>query len=133
MHPHWAVVTVAAACRVLLMLLWWSPPLFLDRWLRLTGQTRHTLPRTMLAGTLFACAGSLLMALVVGAVLRGLGIRGAGPGLFAGGMAWLGLVMPPMLSSVIYEGKPFELFAINSGFQLAALLAMGAVLAQAAP
>lgn len=41
---------------------------------------------------------------------------------------WLGFVMPVQATDVLFGGKSFKLFAINTGYQLVSLLAMGLVI-----
>ncbi len=50
-------------------------------------------------------------------------------GLTSAFWMWLGFVMPVQATDVLFGGKKWMLFAINTGYQLAALLAMGIVLA----
>jgi Protein of unknown function (DUF1761) len=125
---NWLAIGLAALSRVVLVAVWWSPPLFQRRWLTLTEQTEESMRKNLAGGTIFAIAGSLIMAPVFDWVILKVGLHSAPSGALAGLALWAGFVMPPMLSSVVYEGKPFQLFLINSGFQLAALLCMGAIL-----
>jgi hypothetical protein len=129
MSISFTAIGLATLSRAGLVALWWSPALFLHRWLKLTQQTPEAVRSTMLGGTVFALAGSLVMAIVFDSVLVRIGIETIPCGALAGLAIWLGFVMPPMLSSVVYEKKSFELFLINSGFQLVALIVMGAILA----
>ena len=48
-----------------------------------------------------------------------------------GFILWLGFIAAPLLASYIYEGRPFELFAINSGYWLVGLFFTGGLLAVA--
>ncbi len=41
---------------------------------------------------------------------------------------WLGFMMPVQATDVLFGKKPFKLFAINTGYQLASLLGMGIVI-----
>lgn len=49
-------------------------------------------------------------------------------GLTSAFWVWLGFVMPVQVTDVLFGGKVWKLFAINTGFQLASLLAMGITL-----
>jgi hypothetical protein len=49
-------------------------------------------------------------------------------GLISAFWMWLGFVMPVQVTDVLFGGRKWNLFAINTGYQLASLLAMGAVL-----
>ena len=126
---NFTAIALSAFSRVVLVVLWWSPPVFLGRWMKLTQHTPETVKHVQLGGTILAVAGSLIMATVFEFVIVRIGVQTVLDGGLAGLTVWVGFVLPPMLSPVVYERKSFELFLINSGFQLVALLSMGAVLA----
>lgn len=46
-------------------------------------------------------------------------------GLTSAFWVWLGFVAPVQATDVLFGGKQWKLFAINTGYQLASLLAMG--------
>ncbi len=50
-------------------------------------------------------------------------------GLQLGFWMWLGLIVTTHVNGVLYEKRPFALFAINMGHYLVSLLAAGAILA----
>lgn len=50
-------------------------------------------------------------------------------GLTTAFFMWLGFVMPVQLTDVLFGRKSWDLFYINTGYQLASLLVMGVVLA----
>lgn len=50
-------------------------------------------------------------------------------GLLSGFFMWLGFMMPVRLYNEIFGGKNWKLFAVDTGYNLAGLLAMGLVLA----
>ncbi|MGO9020034.1 MAG: DUF1761 domain-containing protein [Syntrophobacteraceae bacterium] len=126
---NFPAVLVAALARVIVVFLWWSPLLFLNPWMKLTGNTRETMKSGMVKGTVFAVAGSFVMAAVLDCAIQKAPAQSTGAGAAEGFLIWLGFVAVTMLSPVIYERKPFRLFLINSGFQLAALVCMGMILA----
>ncbi len=49
-------------------------------------------------------------------------------GLSSAFWMWLGFIMPVQATDVMFGGKSFKLFAMNTGYQLASLLAMGLVI-----
>ena len=127
-HINFMSIILGALSRVVLVALWWSPILFLKRWMKLTGQTSAMMKRNQMKGATFAIVGSLVMAAVFYWLLWMFGLQTISGGVITGLLIWTGFVFPPMLSPVVYEGKSFKLFLINAGFQLVALLVMGAVL-----
>jgi hypothetical protein len=78
----------------------------------------------------------ILAALLTAFVLAHFTIFTAGylqiPGMWAGILsavfAWLGFAAPIILSSVIWEGKEWQLWLINAGYYLVSLFVMGLVL-----
>jgi len=49
-------------------------------------------------------------------------------GLTSAFWMWFGFVMPVQMTEVLFGGKSWRLFAINTGYQLASMLAMGVVI-----
>jgi hypothetical protein len=49
--------------------------------------------------------------------------------MLIGFILWLGFIAAPLAASYIYEGRPFKLFAINTGYWLVGLLITGGLLA----
>lgn len=123
-----------SACVVLRMAvgaLWYSPPVFLKPWMKMSGVS----PKQMQAGMLKALVSDLLLSLLMAFVLLhairyALGplSRDLGQGLAVAFFNWAGLVLPVQWGIVTYEHKPFKYFAIVSGYQLLTLLGMGAIL-----
>jgi ABC-type Mn2+/Zn2+ transport system permease subunit len=97
--------------------------------MELTSTTPEDMRAGRLRGAMFAAIGSAVMALVFACGLNFLPDRSTFSGSIAGGLIWSGFMAIPMLSSVVYERKPLDLFLINAGFQLVAIVGMGAILA----
>jgi hypothetical protein len=55
-------------------------------------------------------------------------ISGIEAGLSAGFWNWLGFVAPVTLGKVLWEGKPWKLWFLDSGNYLLTLLGMGVIL-----
>ncbi len=72
--------------------------------------------------------GSLVTAAVLGKFVGTMGATSIGAGAAVGFWAWLGFVATVTLGSVLYEKRSFSLYALNNGYQLVALVVMGAVL-----
>jgi hypothetical protein len=76
--------------------------------------------------------GALLMAFVLAHAIIFAGayltLPGISAGLITGFMSWLGFVAPVSLGMVLWDGKPWKLWAINSGYYLVSLLLMGLIL-----
>lgn len=122
---NWLAVAIAAATRVVIGFVWYSPAVFGRRWAAAVGRD---LPRPVAIAPL-ADIGSVIQGLVMAYVLAlfagGAGIAG---GLVVAGLVWLGFVATTTLSVVVYEGRSVEYWAIRVGYLLASLLTMGAIL-----
>ncbi len=128
---NYFAVLVAAAAMIVLGFAWYGP-LFGKEWARLSGLTMgpDTKPKPMtmvlmVATTLlmsFALAHSLIFASAY------LNTSGIAAGLQAGIWSWLGFIVPVTLSVVLWDGKPWKLWIINSGYYLVGLCIMGVIL-----
>ena len=49
-------------------------------------------------------------------------------GIWSGWWMWLGFIAPVMMGSVLWDGKPWKLFFLESGYYLVGLLIMGAII-----
>jgi hypothetical protein len=130
----WAVLVAAVACMIL-GFLWYSPLLFAKPWMRLMGydQTDKAKQEEMRkgAGKLYAFSFlcSLVAALVLGRIIHISTIHSALHGVKMGAGVWLGFVTTVQLTDALFSKKPLKLYLINTGYQLACFLAMGAILA----
>jgi hypothetical protein len=109
---------------------WYSPALFAKPWMAMVGleKTDNRKP-----GMLLAMTASLICDVVVAFMLAHL-VMWADANTFSWGavigvIAWLGFIAAPMLPQGMYEGRPFKLFAINSGYWLVGLILVGGLLA----
>lgn len=123
-------VIAAGLVGYIIGMLWYMPALFGKAWLKLSGLTEKDMkegmtPQIMLLGLV----ASLLMAYVLAAVIGAFDGQTIAAGLMGGFWIWLGFVATTSINSVLYEKKSWTLFAINTGYYLVALLAMGAILA----
>lgn len=125
---HWAVI-VSAIFLWLLGATWYSPLLFARPWTEIVGRKQGEKPKGVVHGIVASLIGDLLLAFVLAHIIGWSGADSAGWGVFIGFICWLGFVAAPLYPQRIYEGRPFKYFAINSGYWLVGLLAIGALLA----
>ncbi len=126
---HFFALLVAAAAKMLIGALWYSPALFLNTWLRVSGITEEQLKAGMVRALAIEFAGSLIMAFVLLHAVRYAGATTAAQGTAVGFFNWLGFVAVVTIGSVTYQRKPFQLFLVINGYLLISLLVMGALLA----
>ena len=73
--------------------------------------------------------GSLLTAFVLSQFTQVAGAVTLLDGATIGLWAWLGFAVPLLLSSVLWEGKSWRLYQINTGYQLVTMVVMGVIVA----
>jgi hypothetical protein len=130
----WSVL-VAAVATMVLGFLWYSPLLFARPWMVLMGydpEDKAKLAEMQQgAGKMYALSflASLVSALVLAKIIIITTVSSALYGMKIGFAVWLGFVTTVQLTSVLFAKQPTKLYLINTGYQLACYLAMGAILA----
>jgi hypothetical protein len=131
MLAHSFHILVAALVAFLIGALWYSPVLFAKAWVRTNGYTPERLA-AMRANAGRAYAGSfvafVVMASVLGLLLRHLGADSTADGAAWGFHAWLGFALPIGFTANLYSDKPAAAFLIDAGYQLVYMTVMGAIL-----
>jgi hypothetical protein len=126
---NWLALIVAVIARMVLGAVWYSPPLFVKPWLAASGmseaQMKAGLPKALAADLV----GTIVMAFVLVHAVKYAGAQGIAQGAAVGFLNWLGFVAVTTLSATLHEHRPFKLWLISNGYQLVALLIMGAILA----
>jgi hypothetical protein len=130
-----AAVAVAAAVNIALGFLWYGP-LFGKEWMKLQGITperiaadkKKGMGKTYAVMTLGAVVMAYVMAHSMVFAEAYLKTSGVASGIMGGFWNWLGFVAPVTVGTVLWDGKPWKLWAINAGYWLVALCLMGVVL-----
>ncbi len=124
----WALL-VAAVAQWLLGAIWYSPVLFAKPWKAMVYAHSEPQKGSMMAGMIVSFMGSLILCFVLAHVIYWSGATTVQWGAMIGFIAWVGFIVAPLASAHVYEGRPFNLFAINVGYWLLALIAAGIILA----
>jgi len=128
---NWLAVLVAAVVSMFVGFLWYGP-LFGKQWMRLMGFGKKDIDKAKQKGMAKSYVTNFIAGLVTAFVLAvfisSLGMSGWDNGLTAGFWIWLGFLAPVMLGSVLWEGKPFKLYVLNTSYWLINLLIMGMIL-----
>ena len=125
-------IFVAAVAQMALGMFWYSPAGFGKPWMSLMGLSPDQMAgKKEGMGKKYAlnALGALVMAYVLAHFIFYVGATTLTGGLQAGFWLWLGFVATVSLGGVLWENKPWKLYALNTGFQLAGLLLMGGILA----
>lgn len=129
----WAVLAAAVASMVI-GFLWYSPLLFAKPWMMAMGFNPEDKARIAAmrkaAGPkyLVSLLASLLAAFVLGKIFFHMVVWTSYQGMRVGFAIWAGFVMTVQLTDKLFGDRPWKLFLINTGYQLASCLAMGAIL-----
>jgi uncharacterized protein DUF1761 len=137
MHMHslnWLAILVASAGCMVLGFLWYSPLLFAKAWTREMGHDPNDKANMdemkKSAGPAYAgsFAASLLSAFTLALILHGMRAESLHFGVMASFHIWLGFVATVQFTGALFAKQSMKLFAINTGYQLACYLVMGAIL-----
>jgi hypothetical protein len=126
---NWLALIVAVIARMVLGAVWFSPPLFVKPWLAVSGVSEAQMKAGMPKALTFDLVGTIVMAFVLVHAVKYAGAQGIAQGAAVGFLNWLGFVAVTTLSATLHEHRPFKLWLISNGYQLVALLIMGAILA----
>ncbi len=124
-------VFAAAVVSMIVGFLWYSPLVFGKQWMKLMGLTDAKLEAAK-KGMSKMYALSFLAALVTGYIL-GMVVKMAYSTTVVGGMkvgfgVWLGFIAPVQMTEVLFGGKSWDLYYINTGYQLISVILMGAIM-----
>jgi len=125
---HFLPILVCALIVWLLGALWYSPVLFAKPWVAIVGRQMGEKPKGLAKGMIGSFIGDLLLAFVMLHFILWSGADSFGWGALIGFICWVGFVVGPLYPQSVYEGRPFTYFAINSGYWLVSLLAVGGLL-----
>ncbi len=112
---------------------WYSPLLFGNIWMRLSGHATKDLDKAKSKGMTKAYVINFIAALVMVYVLAHFVVYANAltwiEGVQLGFWVWLGFIATSMIGLVLWDMKPFTLYVINSGYYLVVLMISGAILA----
>lgn len=108
---------------------WYSPLLFVDRWLAAQGrtveQTQGEQPNPVLLG--LNLAGSIVMVMIVASVYHWAGGDGLVDGIAAALVVSVGVVAMEAFKGIAYYNHSWTLYAINTGYAVVGLGVAGAL------
>jgi len=132
---NYVAVLVAGVAAMAVGFLWYGPMLFAKPWMKLMGHTKETMEagkkdmgKTYGVSFVLALVTAYVLSHVMGLSQSFYGYDAVMTGLTSGFWMWLGFIMPVQATDVLFGGKKWKLFGINTGYQLASVLVMGVVL-----
>lgn len=130
-EPTFLRIFFAGLASTVIGIVWYHPRVLGSLWMRYSGITPETVERGKKHMHLMALL-ALLASMCAAYVLNIFGIAG---GVFdiAGAvrlalLSWIGLVVPALLGTVLWEQKPIPYYLINALYWLVALVAMSIIL-----
>ena len=129
---NYLAILVATVASFILGMLWYSPLMFGNIWLKLMGFSPAKIKAGKKKGMgkvmFFAFLGTLVSSYVLAQFLKVASAVTIKDGLQVGFLIWLGFTATTMLGSVLWEGKPVKLYLINAAHGLTGLLVASAIL-----
>lgn len=125
-------VFLGAVLSMALGAIWYSPKVFGNTWMKATGKTPESCAEMMKKNMALSYALQFIGVLVTAYVLAHLAgyanAETALAGMQAGFWVWLGFMFPLSLSAKLWDNQPWTVIGITSGYNLASMLIIGAVI-----
>lgn len=125
---NYLAVLGAAVVSIVLGMIWYSPGVFGKAWMAGIGlgEERMNQLKARGMGRIYALAflGSFIMAYVLAHFVAIWGVSDVFESFQLAFWTWLGFVATTMLGQVLWEGKTFKVYLINSVYYLAAIYLM---------
>ena len=130
LSTNWVMVLVAAVAAMVLGYLWYSPILFGKEWMELTGikMGKGVTKKKMFIIFGFGFLAVVITSFVLKQFIDLFYIVNLFDAVQLSFWIWFGFVATTLISGILYEGKSWKLFVINSGYQLASIMLMAVIL-----
>jgi hypothetical protein len=131
MSINYLAVLVAGVGYFLIGGLWYSPLLFAEKWLALSGMTREQIKASGGAGKSYigTFIGALVMAYVLAHIVSYADAQTVAAGAQTGFWCWLGFAATTSLANNLFSSRPFGLFLVDTGYNLVGMVLAGIILA----
>lgn len=133
MAINFLAVFAASVAALAVGALWYSPLLFGKAWMKEVGigpaQMEEMKKKGMGKRYALGYLICLLSSFSFGLLASRLGVIHPGGALKLALLLWIGFILPPIFSPLLWQGKSLKLFALNGGYYLAFLTAIALVLA----
>jgi Protein of unknown function (DUF1761) len=123
----WGIVAAVLAGWVVAGL-WYSPLLFIRPWAEMSGVDGGTFRAGLPRAVSVDLISFAVMALIMDQLLHAWGAQTIVAAVLCTFLLWLGFVAVTLLHSVTYEHRPLRYYAINAGYRLVSMIAMGLAL-----
>ncbi|MBB4053499.1 hypothetical protein GGR20_003159 [Devosia subaequoris] len=124
---NWLAIVLATVASMALGAVWYG--VLSKQWMAASGRTREDIDPKDFMPYVWSVIVQLVMAYFLAVLTPPLaGAMTIGHGLQIAFLMWLGFVLTSMILNHRYQGRPWSLTVIDSGYILAALLVQGLVL-----
>ena len=124
---NYLAVVVAAVIALVIGFIWYSPPVFGNRWMAYLGTTQAQLGNPGPTGMAVGIVASLLNAWVLAVLSLNLGGKSITDGIMLGALAWLGFMATITAAQISFEKKPWGLWVLNNAHNLLIQVLMAVV------
>lgn len=126
---NWLAVVVAVVVSQVLGFLWYGMSLFGKPWMKAVGKTEKQLKaQAKPTDYVYTVVGSLVMVIILANVLAWAQVNDVAGAVTTAFFLWLGFVAPGSLMNSVFEGRPMNLFYINTAYHLVNMLVAAAIL-----
>jgi uncharacterized protein DUF1761 len=124
---NYLAVVVAAVVALVIGFIWYSPPVFCNRWMAYFGTTQAQLGNPGPSGMAVGVVASLLNAWVLAVLSLNLGGKSLTDGIMLGALAWLGFMATITAAQISFEKKPWGLWVLNNAHNLLVQMLLAAI------
>lgn len=129
---NYAALVIAAVVYMAIGMAWYSPLLLGNAWLKESGRTQADIEvmksKSMNITMLIALLSALIMSYVIAHFVDLVGAVELTDALGLGFWAWLGYVMTVQMHAVLWDGRSWKFFFINTVCSLISIVAVTVVL-----
>ena len=128
---NWLAIIAAAIFTLAFGMLYYMPFAVGNAWMAALGTSVEEIGARGNHKRAFAVAisGTILSVVVVAILIQLIGAKSLVDGLVVGALTAVGLVLAPMATAYIFEGRPLKLYVINAVESTVSLLVIAALLA----
>lgn len=126
---NYLAVGVAALAPIFIGALWYSPLLFGSLWLKAHGYSDEQMRKMTARALPVSLFCYVVMAFVLAVLVSYTGVSTALKGGILGLLAWIGFLSTLGLTAHMYSERPWSIYLIDAGYQLAYAVVMGVILA----
>jgi uncharacterized sodium:solute symporter family permease YidK len=126
---NYVAVLVGAIVSTVLGMLWYSPVLFANQWMKSVGKKKEDAPAMSSAMYLVPIVMALVLSYIMSHFVDYAMADTFTEGMQTGFWAALGFMIPVMGMTSFFDGRKFDYFVINAGYHLVEFALIGGILA----